>query len=91
MVTLAEAKDQVRVDVDYLGEDNLLLDLISSAEAVVLRLASVSIEEEFDEQELCIAKRATLLLVDHYYTGGQLDETPAGVVSLCRLIQRFGR
>ena len=69
IITLEEAKDHLRVDRDYDGDDKLIHDLIYVAECdIANRLKYDSLDEKFSDGDYPMSvKQAAKLIVAHYY------------------------
>lgn len=93
MITLEEAKAQLRVDEHWDGDDALIRGYIASATAIVKEYTGIRSVAELSDDELEIAKQACRLIVDQYYNQpkDREPEMPFGAIALCRQLRRYNR
>lgn len=76
-ITLEEAKQHLRVDLDYDGDDDLIRDIILDVEDVAASDLCVSLQELETEYGVLprTIRRAMLLLIGSFYKNAE-DEIP---------------
>lgn len=91
-ITLSEAKDHLRVDRGWRGEDPYILSLIEAAESAVEKLADRPLSDCLVRGALeTTLKQAALLLVGHWFANreaaafAQASEPPYAVRTLVAL------
>lgn len=92
MITLLEAKQQLRVDEHWEGDDALISELILVASNIVLEYTGLT-DEELTVSERSIARQAVRLIVDQYYNQPRDREPniPFGAQAICNQIRRYNR
>lgn len=93
MITVKEAKAQLRVDEHWTGDDDLIRGYIASATAIIKEYTGLVSVSELDDDELEIAKQACRLIVDQYYNQPKDREPhmPFGAAALCAQLRRYNR
>lgn len=88
IVSLAEARTQVRLSDDDLSEDALFVAYIAAAQRVAFSNLGLAATAVIPDEDLGVVRQAMLMMIGHWYMEREAAEPPQSAIWLLGTIRK---